>query len=114
MTLAAGRLKTKPEHAFFRDFDKATVLIPRVRNDDKVRLPEGIGFIGEKVTKAFSTGGLFIGDKGKSDGIFWNNTFIKNGSGRKEGGNEVLLVILHAPAEQSSFADVTAIRVFMP
>ena len=83
MTLAAGRLKSKPEHAFFRDFDKATVLIARVRNDDKVRLSEGIGFIGEKVTKAFSAGGLFIGDKGKADGIFWNNTFIKNGLAAK-------------------------------
>src|SRR4030042_3494579 len=43
VALAAGRLEAEPEHAFFRDLDEISLLIARVRADDKVRLPEGVG-----------------------------------------------------------------------
>ena len=65
MTLPPEDGELEPEHGFFRDFNHGSILVPRIRHDDEVLLPEQVFPMLQEVLKPEFAPGFFIRHNGQ-------------------------------------------------
>jgi len=68
----------------------------------------------EEVLESFVAARLLVRNEGESDRVLRADALVEKRFGCEKGGNEVLLVVLSAPAEYLAVLDVALVRVVVP